>query len=331
MMVGLMGGCVSRVDSSAPEPIRTFVEPDRGSQYRLYRPSSYDRNYDWPLVVVCHSALGDSPRQQIRAWSQLAEREGLLVAAPSLTGVRKFFAPKPRVQRELLREDEARILSVVEHVRAGHSVSPDRVFLYGFGGGAHAALFTGLRHPDVFRAIALVGPGFEENCFQGGEMSVAPYQPILVNYNVADAITDRFGKRCVAWLQRQQGNVRVDVTGQADRHGAPRVVAFFEEVVRSTPWMNIRTNPVSDGNPLGRQFELLASPKPLTVRWTFGDGDKSSIAEPIHVYARPGSFRVTVQATFADRQSDSRSILLAVPQGTATPTASETDPTPDAP
>ncbi len=316
-----IGGCASKIDSSAPEPIRTFVEPDQGSDYLLYRPSSYDRHYDWPLVVVCHSAFADSPHQQIRDWAQLAEREGLLVAAPALSAVRSAFARKPKVQRELLLADEARILSVVRHVRAGNSVSRDRVFIYGFSGGAHSALFTGLRNPAVFRAIALMGPAFDEAYLLASDVAVASYQPVFVNYSPADSITDKHGKRCVDWLRSQQSSVRVDATGSTVRTDTSGVVAFFDDVVRRTAWMDIQVLPLAEVNPVGRQFELRTVPKPQTVRWSFGDGDETSVPRPIHVYASPGTYRVEVHATFADRESDSRSIMLAVPQGTTTPVA----------
>jgi len=319
--LALVGGCVSKIDSSAAEPIRSFVEPEHGSGYLLYRPSSYDRRYSWPLVVVCHSAFTDSPRRQIRDWAQVAEREGMLVAAPTLTAVRKSFARKPKVQRELLREDEARILSVIRHVCAGHRVSEDRVFVYGYSGGAHSAVFTGLRHPGMFRAIGLVSPAFDEAYLSAGDIAVAPHQPVFLNYSVADSITGKNGRRCAKWLRGQGAAVHVDAHGKADRTEVPRVAAFFGDVVRRRAWMNIRTRPTADGNPNARQFELRATPKPKTVRWSFGDGDESSVTRPLHIYARPGSYRVEVHATFDDRESDSRSVVLAVPQGTTAPAA----------
>ncbi|MFQ5590494.1 MAG: PKD domain-containing protein, partial [Phycisphaerae bacterium] len=33
---------------------------------------------------------------------------------------------------------------------------------------------------------------------------------------------------------------------------------------------------------------------PLQYKWEFGDGDESTVAEPIHVYSRPGTYRVEV-------------------------------------
>lgn len=323
--ITLVAGCVSHIDPNVPEPIRSFTEPAHESVYLLYRPSSYDRNYEWPLVIACHSAFPDSPPRQIRDWTQLAEREGFLVAVPTLSGVRKSFAPNPEKQRPLQLADEARILAVIRHIRAGHSISDDRVFLYGFGGGAHAALFTGLRHPTIFRAIALLQPAFNPGFLSANDVRVSPYQPIHVDYNVTDSILGKHGKRCVEWLRLQHAETTDDPSGTAAREQVDRAVAFFEGVIRKTAWMHVSVLASATDNPLERRFQLRCIPKPTSVHWSFGDGDKSAVAEPIHLYAHPGTYRVEVTAGFEDRDTDTRSVSLTVPQGIVTPARSADD------
>jgi len=319
--IAAVPGCVSHIDPNVPEPIRPFVEPERGSEYLLYRPSSYDRDYEWPLIIACPSAFPDSPAQQIRDWTQLAEREGFIVAVPTLTGVRKIFAPNPETERPLLFEDELRILAVVRHVRAGHSISDDRVFLYGFGGGANAALFTGLRHPTLFRAIALLQPAFNPGYLSTTDVTVSPHQPVYVNYNVTDSILGKHGKRCVEWLRNRRAQVTDDSSGTAARDQVDRAVAFFEDVIRRSAWMHIAIDASDREDPLEKSFQLRCVPKPTSVRWSFGDGDKSPVDAPIHRYAKAGTYRVEVTATFADREAESRWVSLTVPQGIVTPTA----------
>jgi len=316
-------GCVSHIDPNVPEPIRPFTEPEHHSEYLLYRPSAYDRNYEWPLIIACPSAFPDSPDLQIRDWTQLAEREGVLVAVPTLTGVRKAFAPSPEKERPLLLEDEARILAVIQHIRAGNTISEDRVFLYGFGGGAYAALFTGLRHPTLFRAIALLQPAFDKAYLPKSDVRVSPYQPIYVNYSVADSIFSRHGNRCVDWLRKQDANVTADRSGTAEREQVDQVVAFFEEGIRDTAWMKVSVLAASPDNPLERSFRLHSVPAPTAVHWSFGDGGGASVSEPLHRYGEAGTYRVTVTADFADRKTESRTLLLAVPQGTTAPASIE--------
>jgi len=319
VLIAFVPGCVSNIDPNVPEPIRSFTEPQQRSKYLLYRPSSYDRNYEWPLIIACHSAFPDSPNQQIRDWTQLAEREGFLVAVPTLTGVRKSFAPSPEKQRLLQLEDEARILAVIRHIQAGHSISEDRVFLYGFGGGANAALFTGLRQPTLFRAIALLQPAFNQAYLSANDVRVSHHQPVYVNYNVTDSILGKHGKRCVEWLHSQRAMTTDDPSGTAARDQVDRIVMFFEEVIRTTSWMHVSVLASASDNPLERRFQLRCAPKPTSVHWSFGDGDESSVTEPMHVYARSGTYRVEVKAEFPDRSPDTRGVLLTVPQGIVTP------------
>jgi hypothetical protein len=98
----------------------------------------------------------------LRAWTQLAERYGFLVVAPTLTSAAGWWSSGGAEQIARMRNDEDRILACVRHIRAGHSISDDRIFLHGYLGGAYAAMMTGLRHSDVFRAIALSQPRFDD-------------------------------------------------------------------------------------------------------------------------------------------------------------------------
>jgi hypothetical protein len=61
-------------------------------------------------------------------------------------------------------------------------------------------------------------------------------------------------------------------------------------------------------------------PEPKNLKWSFGDGDSSKVTEPIHLYAGAGTYRVEVEATFADRDAETRAIALTLPQGIVTPT-----------
>jgi len=314
----LAGGCVSNIDPNVPEPIRTFFEPAQGSKYLLYRPSSYDRKYAWPLVIVCHSGFPDSPQREIRDWTQLAERQGFLVAAPELTSPR-LLNPKTDKAIELEREDDERILSVIRHVRAGHSISDDRIFIYGWEKGAHAALYSGLRHPTLFRAIALMSPAFNENLLPEPDIGVSPDQFVYVNYDVADSILQRRGVHCARWLRAHGARVDEDRSGNASRKQAERAVLFFEHVIRDTTWMHIEVRPSPNEDSLERLFRVQSVRKPTKLRWTFGDGDESRVGEPLHRYAAAGTYRVEVTASFSGQPDATRAITLTLPQGLAVP------------
>ena len=311
----LAAGCAQFIDPNVPEPIRPCVEPELGRQYLLYRPSSYDSKYAWPLVIVCHSSFPDSPNRQIRAWTQSAESAGFLVAAPKLEGNRKSWPPKTPKQIALQRVDEEHVLSTIRHIRAAHNISDDRVFIHGFGGGAHCALHTGLRHPEIFRAVSLSQPGFDENNMADAAGAIDTHQSVFVHYNVADAITGKQAKHCIEWLRAQGAGLSQNPHAPADTTDAERVIQFFEEVLLRRPWIRIRVLAAND-NPLTAQFKVQCSYKPSYYRWEFGDGNESPLPEPLHTYSSSGTYRVTLTVNDPNGTRLQRTAQLTMPEGT---------------
>ena len=133
-------------------------EPVSGQAYEMYVPSTYHPDRAWPLVVTCHgTAPFDNAKLQLSEWRDLAERKGLIVAAPVLKGTKARTDSKPGTveqQIELQRYDEETILATVNHIRAGYHIDEGRVFLTGWSAGSYAVLWTGLSHPEIFRALA---------------------------------------------------------------------------------------------------------------------------------------------------------------------------------
>ncbi len=307
------GGCSQYNDPNVPAPIRPIIEPDLGQQYLLYRPSSYDAGLAWPLVVVCHGPFPDSPVKQLRAWTELAESDGFLLIAPTLTTTKKRWSRNEEEYLASLRTDEANILAALHHVRGGHNVSSDRVFLYGWSTGACAALHTGMRHPDVFRALGIVRPKVESDFLADVVTPVNHHQPIYVNFSVADALTGKHSSECADWLRSVGADVRQDGAGSARHTDTERIVQFFEDILRTEPWILIRAFPAGDRNPREMQFRLRSSFVPQQYHWEFGDGDESPVAAPIHVFREPGTYRVTVTVDDANKTKHRRTLDLRIP------------------
>lgn len=315
MKLGLCGGCSQYIDDRVPEPIQLRKEPLTGKSYLLYHPSHYDRELSWPLVVVCHSSFPDSPNKQIRQWTELAESHGIVVIAPKLRGVRKDLPPGTAKQLALQRQDEKHILACIRHTQAALNLSTDRVFIHGFAGGAYAALHTGLAHPELFRAISVLQPRFQSGFMTDVRSKIDPYQSVLVDYGVGDAITGKYGKACVEWLREQRCNLREDALGPARASDTRRSVKFFEDVVRRSAWIRMRSHLASKENPLAVGFAVTCSYRPDKYRWQFGDGDESPVAEPIHHYAKPGDYAVTLTLRGPDNRRDERTLQIRVPLG----------------
>lgn len=314
-MLPVVIGCRPFIDPNVPEPIRPFVEPSRGGEYLLYRPSSYDGGRSWPLIVVCHGGLGDSANKQIRDWTQLAEEKGFIILAPELESTGGLILPAAEKQIEKQRADEQRILRAIRHVQAGHNVSEDRTFIHGFAGGSYAAMYAGLGNPTVFRAVSLTRPSFKAGFMGEVADRIDVHQPVFVDYDLGDTIFGNHAQRCLEWLRSKQANVTEDATGMLKRTDARKAVTFFERVLRDQPWLHIRAFATPGGERLDVQFKLRVSFSPVRYQWSFGDSEESSAAEPLHRYQGEGTYRVTITVEDPNGESHTRSARVVVPAG----------------
>lgn len=313
ILLGLsLPGCAHLLGPDTAAPVLRRAEPEQGGRYFLYVPSSYDRAQAWPLVVVCHGTFPDSPEAQIQAWADLAESRGFLLAAPELTSSVGLSVPKAAKQLPRLRHDEAHILGIVQHVRGGYTISDDRVVLYGWAGGTVAALHIALRHPDLFRAVAVVQPKFDASFFVEADNNVDHAQPVYLHYGANDSITGKHGRRCAEWLRQIGVNLHDSTIGTPRAEELRAVVSFYERVIRE-PWVRIVMHPGPSGNPHERRFVLHSNRPVSRYRWSFGDGDESPVAEPTHTYAKAGAYSVSVMVHDDTGQQHTRTLDVMIP------------------
>ncbi len=66
--------------------------------------------------------------------------------------------------------------------------------------------------------------------------------------------------------------------------------------------------------PLAVQFtsEVVGGEAPVTIAWTFGDGETSTDEDPLHSYLTPGNYGATVTATDATGDAASATLLISV-------------------
>jgi hypothetical protein len=308
----LASGCASLGGRDLPESVIVSQDPALGREYLLYRPTAYRSDQAWPLVVACHGGWGDSSSGQIKQWRDLADKYGFLVVAPQLSS-----GDKP----ERLSENERHILSVLDHVRAGHSVSDDRILMYGQGTGAMPAFVTALGAPDTFRTVALSEPRFRVEDLKALNRPLDPHQPLLIRYNPRDAALGGHVRDSVDWLRSHGANLRADTFGNDPATGLQRVVEFYQHVIRNEPWLRLRAAPTGAGDGLELAFYLRTSTALQELHWQFGDGAESTDIEPIHRYAAAGSYTVRVSGKFK-KESISRTLAVRVPASgsTLTPT-----------
>lgn len=311
----LFTGCSQYIDPNVPEPIHPLIDPELNTPYELYRPSSYDRLSNWPLIVACHSWPGDSPNKQIRDWTLLAETYGFVVVAPRLEGTKSFWPPRADQQIALQKKDEQRILSTLRHVQASHNISDDRIFIHGYSGATHIALYTGLRHPDIFRAISIIQPYFNSGFLAGIDRVQDTDQSVYIHFSIDDSIIGKHADRCIDWLRAKGLTPLEDSSGLARRTECQKVVEYYQSVIRNQPWIHIRALQNNRNNPLEIQFKLRCSIQAQRYEWSFGDGHKTHQTHPVHQFTQAGSYIVTVTIEDQMGKQHTRTSQLVLPSG----------------
>ncbi len=307
-------GCPQYRDPTVPGEMRRLTEPLSGGEYYVYAPVTYDPAREYALIVVCHGTPGfDSARRQMGDWVKLAEEQQFIVAAPTLQGVNSLLPPPLPKQLERQRRDEEHILACVRQLQSAYRIARDKIFLTGWSAGGFAVLYTGLSNPDVFRAIAVLQGNFKAEYLGEVASRIDPYQPVYVLYGSDDVLTGRHGSRCAEWLTANGVAVTKEVVAGVHKNHPKQGYAFFERVVRKAPWLRIRALAENAAEPLTIRFDVWASFAPRRYTWSFGDGQTSPLAAPLHTYARSGRYTVTLDAETPGGKVVRRAVDLSLP------------------
>jgi chitodextrinase len=280
----LLGGC-STLYPPPPGTILEAADPEFGREYTLYEPTTYSADRDWPLVVLCVGGAWPRASVLISDWGPLAEQHGLLLLAVQVSGGGR------KADTEILQQDEKSIEAVLNHVRGRCRVRDDQVLIAGYGGAARSAAWTGLRHPETFRAVALLQPHFEAEELDLTQRFLDAHQPSIVVVKYGDLDKDQ-SMEVASWLQNRQVHCS-EVRSSGARHTFPEVVLqFWERMLRQQPWVRVEA---FKARPRTMRYRVQSSFKDVRrYEWSFGDGTGDVVAEPEHTYAQPGTYEVTV-------------------------------------
>jgi predicted esterase len=310
-------GCPSLNALPTQSPVQEIKPDESDSAFLLYVPSTYSSQKAWPLVILCHGTIPyDTPELQIREWALFAETKGIIVAAPRLVGTKGDFPPQPDRQITLQRQDEQTILKMVTTLKGRYRIAEEQVFLTGWSAGAYAILYTGIRNPDVFRALAIRQGSFDKRFMEIPADRMDRWQPIKVIYGSTDIIRDQT-KDCVKWLRDEKLYVEeLELPGTHRRIDPKFVWTFLSQVIRERPWIRIKAHPVDPEKPLTVQFSLETVPAALHQKWNFGDKqEESRETSPTHTYAQPGRYEVVANVTLkgGKKFTRKRSIQIGTP------------------
>jgi poly(3-hydroxybutyrate) depolymerase len=118
----------------------------------VYRPAALPSDAVTPLLLLLHGS-GHDGASQTKEWQKLADKEGIVLAAPDALDSKGWAIPADGPQ--FLGE-------VVSFVRSRYPVDPARVYLFGHSAGAVFALWVGPMESEFFAAVAVHAGAFRE-------------------------------------------------------------------------------------------------------------------------------------------------------------------------
>lgn len=143
-------------------------------EYALFVPSGYAASRPAPLIIALHG-LNARPMSIMRyqGLTTLAEERGYLVAAPmgynprggfgslgSLSSLMQIFnrGGESRDPENLSELSEKDVMNVVDLVRDEFKIDSKRLYLFGHSMGGGGTWHLGIKHPDLWAALAPVSP-----------------------------------------------------------------------------------------------------------------------------------------------------------------------------
>jgi poly(3-hydroxybutyrate) depolymerase len=134
-------------------------------EYALFVPSGYDQAKKTPLVVALHG-LYSNPQQIMHypGMTNLAEKYGYIVVAPMGYNNRGWYGAKSLVRgpaddpMDLSDLSEQDVMNVLDLVRKAYNIDPGRIYLLGHSMGGGGAFELGIKHPELWAALAPIAP-----------------------------------------------------------------------------------------------------------------------------------------------------------------------------
>ncbi len=112
----------------------------------LYVPETYDAAKTYPFLIALPD-IAEDPSKHLEEWMSLAKRKNLIVLVPSL---------QIRVTETPYKTDEW-LLKLKSDIEKQYRIDKDRIFLAGKNQGAHYAAYLGIKFPEEFSAVIMIG------------------------------------------------------------------------------------------------------------------------------------------------------------------------------
>ena len=175
------------------------------SPYQLFVPSKYDPTTPTPLIVLLH-CLQCPPDQFIRSadLTELAEQRGYIVVAPMGVNLHGWYGARgnsvarttpqegrggrpaePADPPNLGELSELDVMNVFAIIKKDFNIDPKRTYLAGQSMGGGGTFYIGIKHPEIWAALAAADPAVT-----GGpeQLRAIPSMPVIVIQGDADRL-----------------------------------------------------------------------------------------------------------------------------------------------
>ncbi|HEX4607456.1 MAG TPA: alpha/beta hydrolase [Urbifossiella sp.] len=219
-----------------------FKDAGKEMEYAVFVPGRYDKGKKWPLVVALHG-LGGSPQNILRygGFTDLAEKHGYILAAPMGYNPRGWYGARPLVKgaaddpANIAELSEKDVMNVLDIVKKGYTIDPDRIYLMGHSMGGGGAWHLGTKYPDVWAGLAPIAPATARPATDAEKIK---HIPVILVQGDEDKLVPVAGARRWADQMKKLGMTYEYIEVKGGDHVAvagqnlPRIFAFFDKHTR---------------------------------------------------------------------------------------------------
>ena len=215
-----------------------FKEAGKEMEYALFVPASYSATQEYPLIVALHG-LGSNPQQimHYRGLTDLAEEHRYIVVAPMGYNERGWYGSRgqsssrsrPNNLGELSEQD---VMNVLALARKEFNIADNRIYLMGHSMGGGGTWHLGIKHPDIWAALAPIAPAIRGNT---SNLEKIKHIPVIVVQGDQDPLVPVRGARRWVAKMKELGmeHSYIEVAGGDHTSIAfekmPDIFAFFNQ------------------------------------------------------------------------------------------------------
>ena len=222
-----------------------FAETQENIEYAVFVSTKVDAKKKSPLVIGLHG-LGTPPALWLSRIADAAESAGYIVAAPMGYNVQGWYgangASSGRGGVPNLGElSERDVMNVLDIMRHEFNVDERRIYLAGHSMGGAGALHLGLKHKDIWAAVAASAPAVRTQFHSPADLEQARGLPIILIHGDADRAipveqTRQWAEKMKALdMPYEYREIRGGTHASTLDQGAPEIFRFFDKHVRPEP------------------------------------------------------------------------------------------------